>query len=476
MATLDDIRTLIETGLANLDRKIEREIGDLKKTTPNTAEARRAELDREKTWRQESRDHNRRAEMEWTNNVNTEIQALEEGTWTGPTFDKNRGRASAPQIYVNVQQPAGTGGTHSERKPQLKTQILPKFCYGDNLFDWIVKMDHLVTRYGEKTVCPEVYLSCFKDGDAIQLWYQDLGSMTHTMCTDIDGCWNNLRSIMVKTWSKTVGQAQSEADMRTKQANESWTEYCISKIHLCRAAYPDADDENILSKVRAKFPFDLELYCKETTEINRFVTEIQNFDRIAERQRPAFPPRNDRRGPVYMTGASQAAEPYRANYSRATTVSSSSTLDNSQERNTRQRNTPRPQTSGQRSAVERRATVQDRMNPATRTMTRSFINRAGKTIFLERPCDNCKAVGKNNKMHFRFECTEHMPQVNTFLSEVDQRDLPGTSPSPVTGLPTSHIFSGDPSAYLSNLAAFMDNGLSSDDEEGDESGNESGGQ
>jgi hypothetical protein len=61
MATLNDIRTLMTTGLlvANLDRKIEREIGDLMKTSPNTAEARQAELDGEKTWRQESRDHNR---------------------------------------------------------------------------------------------------------------------------------------------------------------------------------------------------------------------------------------------------------------------------------------------------------------------------------------------------------------------------------------------------------------------------------
>jgi hypothetical protein len=62
MATLEDIRQLLD----QFDKKIEKMIEDLKKNTPNTAEARRvAELTREMQWRQEAKEQSQ-AETVWT--------------------------------------------------------------------------------------------------------------------------------------------------------------------------------------------------------------------------------------------------------------------------------------------------------------------------------------------------------------------------------------------------------------------------
>jgi len=47
-----------------------------------------------------------------------------------------------------------------------------------------------------------------------------------------------------------------------------------------------------------------------------------------------------------------------------------------------------------------------------------------------------------------------------------------TPSATLADLPTPHIFAGDLSTHLTDLARFMDNGLSSDDE--NDSGNEDG--
>jgi hypothetical protein len=88
-------------------------------------------------------------------------------------------------------------------------------------------------------------------------------------------------------------------------------------------------------------------------------------------------------------------------------------------------------------------TVQLRKHAQTDVDALSYLDRFGKTVFIQRPCEHCASVGKPNVWHFEFSCT-NKPQgpkrARTYVGN-GATDLPGTFESR-SGLPTSYTFSG----------------------------------
>jgi hypothetical protein len=102
-----------------------------------------------------------------------------------------------------------------------------------------------------------------------------------------------------------------------------------------------------------------------------------------------------------------------------------------------------PATGGAAFADPRLSTVQLRKHPQTGVETLSYLDRFGKTVFIQRPCGHCATAGTPNAWHFGFSCI-NKPQgakrARTYAGN-GATDLPGTFESP-SGLPTSYTFSG----------------------------------
>jgi hypothetical protein len=105
-----------------------------------------------------------------------------------------------------------------------------------------------------------------------------------------------------------------------------------------------------------------------------------------------------------------------------------------------QRPVAAPATGGTAFADPRLLTVQLRKHPQTGVDTLSYLDRFGKTVFIQRPCGHCAAVGKPNTWHFEFSCS-NKPTAPKRARTYALTELPSTFESP-SGLPTSYTFSG----------------------------------
>lgn len=246
---------------------------------------------------------------------------------------------------------------------------------------------------------------------------------------------------MTLKWAKSEGIRQDDADNRRKLPTETYTQYCIEKKHLCRMAYPDAAESTIIVKIRSKLDREASHFCREKRNLERFLDEMIDYDESIGlfNSNNVIQEKPNRRREQQNVGNTQPNNPTRL----AITSGSSSE-------------------SGRQDPHQRRLTIKDRMNPETGKMTKSFTDRNGKTIFIDRPCDKCTIKGRT-EWHFRFECP-YDPGLKAYLlqlREEDEGQIDGLSISP-SGGQTSYTFRGNPYAYAAKLARF-DDGYSSDE-------------
>ena len=62
-------------------------------------------------------------------------------------------------------------------------------------------------------------------------------------------------------WATPTGVKQNSADERRRLTDETFTEYAIPKIELCRQAYPDASQASTIEKARARLDEDADRCC-----------------------------------------------------------------------------------------------------------------------------------------------------------------------------------------------------------------------
>jgi hypothetical protein len=379
----------------------------------------------------------------------------------------------APQSYVpqsvgpaDFQQHRQYDDTH--KKPRFRPESLPAVRYGDDISTWVTVMDHIILQHGEEIVCPEIFAHCFQSGDAIQLWYMDNDSLWKTVVTTKPGCWGRFKAFIEQRFSVDIGIRQIEAEDRVRHPHESHADFAIQKIFLIRRAFEHLAPSAIIAMVKRKLDWDAAQFCRERKDVNDFVSELMDFDNLRAMQATRQPQaRGAQRGQaqpyVPQSTGSRSYKP-QAPYQP---VQSQQPAQYSQPAQYQPRPAAAPATDGTAFADPRLPTVQLRKHPQTGVDTLSYLDRFGKSVFIQRPCGHCTAVGKPNTWHFEFSCS-NKPTAPKRARTYVMTELPGTFESP-SGLPTSYTFSGqviDPDPE--------ENPFSIDD--CDESGNGEGGQ
>jgi hypothetical protein len=106
-------------------------------------------------------------------------------------------------------------------------------------------------------------------------------------------------------------------------------------------------------------------------------------------------------------------------------------------------------------------TVQARRHPQIGVDTLSYLDRSGKTVFIQRPCQHCDAAGKKNAWHFDFSCADKPVATRRARTYAGETELPGTFDSP-SGYLTLYTFNGFGDSYVYD-PQIEDNPFSMDD-------------
>jgi len=424
MFPADMFKKLLQEGLRTELTPLKKRLEDLESqtgrpTSANTeterlANERKAEIARQKALLEKA-----------LRDLDTEAATIDANTWTHPATQ------TAPGI-----QPSGLRQTQN----RFRAEMLPKFHFGDNLDAWLIELDHAVRLWGEQVVCPHILSYCFVENDVIRVWYLGLESFSQTHLSTGTDCWSRFKTAMQTKWGTPIGVKQNRADERRKLPGETFTEYAIHKIEMCRQAYPDASQPSIIEKVRTKLDADADRYCRECNNIEAFIEELVRFDGTVKRAGGTRPMervyrRQDTPIPPAHFGQTAATRPPQGPNPSQNIAGQGNRINPPPQRPTEQRD-------------PRISSIQDRLNPETARYTRSFVDRNGRTVFLQRACEKCLERGQTS-WHFRFECP-HTPQLgrSAFISHRNDDDdglsPPGTSYTPYTSQPTSYKFQNAP--------------------------------
>jgi hypothetical protein len=273
-------------------------------------------------------------------------------------------------------------------------------------------MDHIVTSCGEQTTCPDILPCCFVQGDPIRDWYHTKPDEVHTFVTTDVGCWARFKTLLRARFKPDLGVLQFEADDYRRKPGESWTALGIKKYRLLKRAYDGATEANIISKIKATMDMDVVRYCKEKNNIDLFIGELMDFDRTMPVARGNF-----RRGGIQENRNDARSKPVFPQYSMMNSRYDAPVPQNSQAQSSR----PIDKGKGtDRSSLNRKDSIQNRVNPETGKAVRSYLNYQGKPVIIKRPCNLCEKNGLPNQMHFNLECTTAVPRAHA--AEADEED------------------------------------------------------
>jgi hypothetical protein len=77
-----------------------------------------------------------------------------------------------------------------------------------------------------------------------------------------------------------LGVKQTQAGDMTKAQTETFVQYAISKYAALRKAYPTANEESHISRIRAKLDFGAASYCRERFSFDGFRNELKSYDEL----------------------------------------------------------------------------------------------------------------------------------------------------------------------------------------------------
>ncbi|KAI5807580.1 hypothetical protein DFH27DRAFT_640476 [Peziza echinospora] len=323
---------------------------------------------------------------------------------------------------------------------------LPKYTQPEDLESWLAEMQLEVNTFGETVVCPAIYRHCFKSGDPVKSWYTMLGPDRSDELTKGTGCWLRFAAAMREVWSKSIAARQREAEDRCKLSSESFIQYYFEKLKLLQAAFPESAHSTHISRIRARFnDAQADRFIREQQDLVAFSDQCRQYDDhlklhpvpVQRLNQFAFPSGTSARYKQLQPASLRAATAPPAT-SAPTTMSIPVRETASAAPPSRQKDSTR-----QRRPDVRLSTVADRINPATGKSERSFARSDGTLKFLERSCDFCTQMGKENQQHFSFECPLK-GTAKTLLANGDSdsdSDLPGVRTTTRTIGKTSYTFS-----------------------------------
>jgi hypothetical protein len=351
-------------------------------------------------------------------------------------------------------------------KPRFRPDSLPKIKYGEDVNVWIAEMDHAVVQHGEEIVCPEIFANCFTSGDAIKLWYMDMPSEFRTMITTKVGCWDRFKSVMEKRFTVDIGIRQMAAEDRCRTPGESYADFGLQKVFLIRRAFEHLAPSAVIAMVKRKLDWEAATFCRERDNIDNFVSELIEFDNLkamktySNTQRQ---PRGIARGQGYRDIASAfiPANPSPSGYQPRFNDYSPVAQQIGPPPSQRFQTAPYQAPTNQAYVDPRLPTVQARKHPQTGVDTLSYLDRSGKAVFIQRPCQHCDTAGKKNAWHFDFSCADKPAPTRRARTYAGDTELPGTFESP-SGHPTSYTFNGLGGDYAYD-PHIEDNPFSNDD-------------
>jgi hypothetical protein len=341
-------------------------------------------------------------------------------------------------------------------KPRFRPDSLPKVKYGDDVSVWIAEMDHAVLQHGEEIVCPEIFANCFTSGDAIKLWYMGMPSEFRTMITTKVDCWDRFKSVMQKRFTVDIGVRQMAAEDRSRMPSESYADFAIQKVFLIQRAFEHLAPSAVIAMVKRKLDWEAAAFCREMDSIDDFVSELIQFDNLramktysnAQRQSRQWSPRT---GQGYRDSPSAFAPTNPSGYQPRFNDYAAGPPGQAVGPPPVQRFQAAPnsnQTSTSQGYTDPRLpTVQARKHPQTGVDTLSYLDRSGRTVFIQRPCQHCETAGKKNAWHFDFSCADKPAVTRRARTYAGDAELPGTFDSP-TGHPTSYTYNGYGDSYM----------------------------
>jgi hypothetical protein len=274
---------------------------------------------------------------------------------------------------------------------------------------------------------------------------------------------------------------------------ESYADFGIQKVFLIRRAFAHLAPSAVIAMVKRKLDWEAAAFCTERDSIDNFVSELIEFDNLramktysSAQQQPcwssragqgyrdspsAFAPTNPSgyqfRCNDYMAGASGQPIGPPSIQAQRSQAAEQLTVPPRVERfqmapNQNLNMSSTNQTPANRGYTDPRLpTVQARKHPQTAVDTLSYLDRSGKTVFIQRPCQHCDAAGKKNAWHFDFSCVDRPVPTRRARTYAGEGELPGTFDSP-SGHPTSYTFNGFGNGYADD-PHIEDNPFSTED-------------
>jgi hypothetical protein len=310
--------------------------------------------------------------------------------------------------------------------------------YGEDVALWLVEMDQVALKYGEEIVCPEIFSNCFQAGDAIKLWFMGLESDMRKHYTTGSGCWKRFRGVMERRFTADVATRQLAAEDRKHLPGKTYAAFAIKKLALIRTSFAHLEEAAMIAMVKRKVDFDAAQFCREKMNVEAFVSELIDYDNLRAMQ------------PARYTSQRLSQRAYGQPYAygqppAAAAAYTTSARDYGQSRRQANQYPPQPVNGPPATATNppyadpHLTTVQPRKHPQSGIDTLSYLDRNGKTVFIQRPCGHCESAGIKNVWHFDFACASKpagLRRARTYAID----NLPGTVESP-SGLPTWYTFS-----------------------------------
>jgi hypothetical protein len=234
---------------------------------------------------------------------------------------------------------------------------------------------------------------------------------------------------MERRFTADVAMRQLAAEDRSRLPSETYAEFAIKKIALIKTSFAHLAEGAMIAMVKRKLDLEAAQFCREETSVDAFVSELIAYDNLRTLHMGRRQPQATRSAPRTYGQSQPYNQPYPSPDARDYGTARRQPLGD-------------PVVSSGTSAYAdpRLVTVQLRKDPTTGRDTLSYLDRSGKTVFIQRPCGHCEAAGKRNAWHFDFSCTNKPQGLRRGRTYAVETDLPGTFESP-SGLPTSYTFS-----------------------------------
>jgi hypothetical protein len=160
-------------------------------------------------------------------------------------------------------------------KPPFLAQVLPKIRFGDDVDEWVTKLELAMKIWGESVVCPYIPFECFQPGDTMHTWFWGLARYKRTDLTEgTRRNWIKFKYMVQSIWGKPRYLKAEEASRYKAIDAENYVKYCVQKLHLMRSAHPRRSGSFYIDGIKQGTMPWVGDEIKETKDVEKFLEEV----------------------------------------------------------------------------------------------------------------------------------------------------------------------------------------------------------